>query len=92
RGRRAMLGLLAKDQAEVANARGKLAALGPAATMARGYAVVQFTDSAGNLHVLRSVSQIEDGAQLRVRVADGAVQAVAESVEPTTPVPEGDRP
>ncbi|MFB9929600.1 exodeoxyribonuclease VII large subunit [Amycolatopsis halotolerans] len=92
RGRRAMLGLLAKDQAEVANARGKLAALGPAATMARGYAVVQFTDSEGNLHVLRSVSQIEDGAQLRVRVADGAVRAVAESVEPTTPAPEGDRP
>ncbi|WP_326566021.1 exodeoxyribonuclease VII large subunit [Amycolatopsis rhabdoformis] len=81
RGRRAMLGLLAKDQAEVANARGRLTALGPAATMARGYAVVQFTDDSGNLQVLRSVSQIEDGARLRVRVADGAVHTVAEKRE-----------
>ncbi|HWD01248.1 MAG TPA: exodeoxyribonuclease VII large subunit [Amycolatopsis sp.] len=81
RGRRAMLGLLAKDQAEVASARGRLTALGPAATMARGYAVVQFTDDAGNLQVLRSVSQIEDGARLRVRVADGAVHAVTEKRE-----------
>ncbi|MFI5614745.1 exodeoxyribonuclease VII large subunit [Amycolatopsis sp. NPDC051903] len=81
RGRRAMLGLLARDQAEIANARGRLTALGPAATMARGYAVVQFTDDAGNLQVLRSVSQIEDGARLRVRVADGAVHAVTETRE-----------
>ncbi|MFF4598709.1 exodeoxyribonuclease VII large subunit [Amycolatopsis sp. NPDC001319] len=81
RGRRAMLGLLAKDQAEIAGARGRLTALGPAATMARGYAVVQFTDDAGNLQVLRSVSQIEDGARLRVRIADGAIHAVAETRE-----------
>ena len=79
RGRRAMLGLLAKDQAEIAGARGRLTALGPAATMARGYAVVQFTDDAGNLQVLRSVSQVEDGARLRVRIADGAIHAVTES-------------
>lgn len=88
RGRRAMLGLLARDQAEVANARGRLTALGPAATMSRGYAVVQFTDSEGNLQVLRSVSQIEDGARLRVRVADGAVHAVTEPTETA----EGDGP
>ncbi|QRP47213.1 exodeoxyribonuclease VII large subunit [Amycolatopsis sp. FDAARGOS 1241] len=81
RGRRAMLGLLARDQAEIASARGRLTALGPAATMARGYAVVQFTDDTGNLQVLRSVSQIEDGARLRVRVADGAVHAVTEKRE-----------
>jgi exodeoxyribonuclease VII large subunit len=78
RARRAMLSLLAKDQAEVANARARLTALGPAATLARGYAVVQFVDAEGNLQVLRSVSEVEAGAQLRVRVGDGALKAVAE--------------
>ncbi|MFF1609888.1 exodeoxyribonuclease VII large subunit [Amycolatopsis sp. NPDC058278] len=78
RARRAMLSLLAKDQAEVANARARLTALGPAATLARGYAVVQFIDAEGNLQVLRSVSEVEAGAQLRVRVGDGAIKAVAE--------------
>jgi exodeoxyribonuclease VII large subunit len=78
RARRAMLTLLAKDQAEIASARARLTALGPAATLARGYAVVQFVDSEGNLQVLRSVSEVEAGAQLRVRVGDGAIGAVAE--------------
>ncbi len=78
RARRAMLSLLAKDQAEVANARARLTALGPAATLARGYAVVQFVDAEGNLQVLRSVSEVEAGAQLRVRVGDGAIRAVTE--------------
>jgi exodeoxyribonuclease VII large subunit len=39
---------------------------------------VQFLDSEGNLQVLRSVSEVEAGAQLRVRVGDGAIGAVAE--------------
>jgi exodeoxyribonuclease VII large subunit len=78
RARRAMLTLLAKDQAEIASARARLTALGPAATLARGYAVVQFLDAEGNLQVLRSVSEVEAGAQLRVRVGDGAIGAVAE--------------
>ncbi|WP_285476474.1 exodeoxyribonuclease VII large subunit [Amycolatopsis sp. NBRC 101858] len=81
RARRAMLTLLAKDQAELASARARLTALGPAATLARGYAVVQFLDSEGNLQVLRSVSEVEAGAQLRVRVGDGAIGAVAEGAQ-----------
>ena len=51
----------------------RLATLGPAATLARGYAVVQ----AGN-HVLRSVDDAPAGTPLRIRVADGAVAAVSE--------------
>ena len=82
RARRAMLGLLAKDQAEIASARARLTALGPAATLARGYAVVQFLDAEGNLQVLRSVSEVEPGARLRVRVGDGAVAATVEGDEP----------
>ena len=82
RARRAMLGLLAKDQAEIASARARLTALGPAATLARGYAVVQFLDAEGNLQVLRSVSEVEPGARLRIRVGDGAVAATIEGDEP----------
>jgi len=81
RARRAMLTLLAKDQAEIASARARLTALGPAATLARGYAVVQFIDAEGNLQVLRSVSEVETGAQLRVRVGDGAIGAVTEGAQ-----------
>ena len=85
RARRAMLGLLAKDQAEVASARARLTALGPAATLARGYAVVQFFDAEGNLQVLRSVSEVEAGARLRIRVGDGAIAAVADEAEGAGP-------
>jgi len=58
----------------------RLTALGPAATLARGYAVVQrVSDGAepdGPLPVLRSVAEVEPGALLRIRVADGAVGAI----------------
>ncbi|WP_431876307.1 exodeoxyribonuclease VII large subunit [Amycolatopsis sacchari] len=82
RGRRAMLNTLSHEQAAVASARARLTALGPAATMSRGYTVVQYPDEAGNLQVLRSISEVAEGTPLRVRVVDGAVHAVAQSVEP----------
>ncbi|PRX48992.1 exodeoxyribonuclease VII large subunit [Prauserella shujinwangii] len=77
RGRRAILATLSREQTALASARARLTALGPSATLARGYAVVQYTDSAGNLKVLRSVSEVAEGTPLRVRVTDGAVTAVA---------------
>jgi exodeoxyribonuclease VII large subunit len=57
--------------------RARLATLGPAATLARGYAVVQRVtdDGAGPLPVLRSVDEVGPGDRLRIRVADGAVAA-----------------
>jgi exodeoxyribonuclease VII large subunit len=76
RGRRGMLITLAREQAAIASSKARLTALGPAATMARGYAVVQLSDEAGNLQVLRSASEVTDGTKLRVRLADGAVNAV----------------
>jgi exodeoxyribonuclease VII large subunit len=81
RARRAILTTLAREQAAIASSKARLTALGPAATMARGYAVVQFSDAEGNLQVLRSVSEIADGATLRVRVGDGAVNAVVTAGE-----------
>jgi exodeoxyribonuclease VII large subunit len=82
RGRRAMLNTLSHEQAAVASARARLTALGPAATMSRGYTVVQYPDEAGNLQVLRSISEVAEGTTLRVRVVDGAVHATVVSTEP----------
>lgn len=81
RGRRAILTVLGNEQAALASARARLTALGPSATLARGYAVVQYRDEEGNLAVLRSVSQVADGTPLRVRVADGAIRAIAGAQE-----------
>lgn len=55
----------------------RLATLGPAATLARGYAVVQTVGATGP-HVLRSVEDATAGTRLRIRVADGAVAATSE--------------
>jgi exodeoxyribonuclease VII large subunit len=75
RGRRAILATLSREQTALAAARAQLAALGPSATMARGYAVVQYADATGALRVLRSVSEVTAGTPLRVRVGDGAIRA-----------------
>lgn len=82
RGRRAILATLSTEQAAIAAARARLAALGPAATMARGYTVVQYPDAEGNLQVLRSISEVSEGTPLRVRVVDGAVLATTTTTEP----------
>ena len=63
---------------DLEHVRARLATLGPAATLARGYAVVQrVPDDGGDspLPVLRSVSEVGPGDKLRIRVADGAVAA-----------------
>jgi exodeoxyribonuclease VII large subunit len=62
---------------DLAHRRAQLSALGPSATLARGYAVVQ---SAGT--VLRSVADAPAGTDLRIRLADGAVLAVSAGPEP----------
>ena len=57
----------------------RLATLGPAATLARGYAVVQMIPSAEQRR--RCCGRSDDapaGTRLRVRVADGAIAAVSE--------------
>lgn len=82
RARRCVLTALAREQAAIASSKARLTALGPAATMTRGYAVVQYSDAEGNLQVLRSVSELGEGATLRVRVADGAVNAVVTPGDP----------
>jgi exodeoxyribonuclease VII large subunit len=66
-------------QAErVGHLSARLATLGPAATLARGYAVVQTVGAAGSAAVLRSVDDAPAGTTLRVRVGDGAIAATSE--------------
>ena len=73
--RRDISRLVAAETERVGHLAARLATLGPAATLARGYAVVQTVPAAG---VLRSVNDAPPGTRLRVRVADGAVAAVSE--------------
>ncbi|GAC58887.1 exodeoxyribonuclease VII large subunit [Gordonia hirsuta DSM 44140 = NBRC 16056] len=58
----------------------RLATLGPAQTLARGYAVVQRIDDDAP-HAVSSLDQLSPGAQVRIRVADGAARAVVDSLE-----------
>ena len=76
RARAVIAGTLDGIERDLAHRRAQLLALGPAATLARGYAVVQVGS-----HVLRSVQQAPDGAGLRIRVADGVVLATSSGPE-----------
>ncbi|GAB84403.1 exodeoxyribonuclease VII large subunit [Gordonia rubripertincta] len=69
----------------------RLSTLGPAQTLARGYAVVQRTDT-DVTHVVSTLDDLPVGAELRIRVADGAARATVTATEaPTTsPDDEGD--
>ncbi|GAA4443843.1 exodeoxyribonuclease VII large subunit [Actinokineospora soli] len=77
RARRAVLGRVTAEATALTSIQARLTTLGPAATLERGYAVVQYTDADGSARVLRSLEDAPDGARLRIRVADGALHAVA---------------
>ncbi|QFS93202.1 Exodeoxyribonuclease 7 large subunit [Mycobacterium sp. THAF192] len=76
--RRDITRLLAAESDRVGHLAARLATLGPAATLARGYAVVQGLPTVGPPHVLHSVNDAPAGARLRIRVADGALTALSE--------------
>jgi exodeoxyribonuclease VII large subunit len=81
--RRDITRLVAAESERVGHLSARLATLGPAATLARGYAVVQTVpaaESAENMRVLRSTDDAPPGTRLRVRVSDGAVTAVSEGL------------
>jgi exodeoxyribonuclease VII large subunit len=80
--RRDITRLIAAEAERVGHLGARLATLGPAATLARGYAVVQAVVQSvptgpAPMQVLRSVEDAPAGTRLRVRVADGAVSAVS---------------
>lgn len=75
RARRAVTTALNTERHALTATRSRLTTLGPAATLARGYAIVQRVED-GVDGVLRSVDEAPPGTRLRVRVVDGAIQAV----------------
>jgi len=82
--RRAVRSVLSAEHTALAATRSRLTALGPAATMARGYAVVQVVNDNGIDGIVRSLSDIAAGTTIRVRVVDGAARAVVSALEDQT--------
>jgi exodeoxyribonuclease VII large subunit len=76
--RRDVRRLVTAESERVGHLAARLTTLGPAATLARGYAVVQAVTAAGESAVLHAVDDAPAGTRLRVRVSDGAVMAVSE--------------
>jgi len=77
--RGAVLRGLDRRAVDLEHARARLTALGPAATLARGYAIVQRVTDDPVLPVLRSAAEVGPGDRLRVRVADGVVGATVDT-------------
>jgi exodeoxyribonuclease VII large subunit len=76
--RRDVTRLVGAESERVSHLSARLATLGPAATLKRGYAVVQAVSASGEATVLHTVADAPAGTRLRVRVSDGAVTAVSE--------------
>ncbi|EEI17698.1 exodeoxyribonuclease VII large subunit [Corynebacterium lipophiloflavum] len=75
--------LLREESAKVSALRSQVSALGPSATLARGYAVVQVLPRDGSgPEVVTTIEQSPPGSQLRIRVADGSITAAAMSSSP----------
>lgn len=75
--------LLQTETAQIRALRAQVAALGPAATLARGYSVVQVVPRDGTApEVVMSIRQTPPGSQLRIRVADGSITAAGMSATP----------
>ncbi|QPK83914.1 exodeoxyribonuclease VII large subunit [Corynebacterium qintianiae] len=75
--------LLRQESNRVVSLRSQVSALGPSATLERGYAVVQVLPRDGSgPEVVTSIGQSPPGSQLRIRVADGSVTAASMSTTP----------
>lgn len=64
---------LERARTSIAELRGRLTALSPQGTLDRGYAIVRRDDGV----VVRAAADAPEGAQLTVRVADGAIGATS---------------
>jgi exodeoxyribonuclease VII large subunit len=80
RSRRTLGHLLDRARGDLEHTRARVVALSPAATLRRGYAVLQRADGAA----VRAADEVARGEALRARVADGAFQVtVGERAEGT---------
>ena len=70
--------MVERETRHVASLRARVSALGPSATLARGYSIVQVVPKDGSgPEVVTSYKQSPPGAQLRIRVGDGSITAVS---------------
>ncbi|MET0451684.1 MAG: exodeoxyribonuclease VII large subunit [Mycobacterium sp.] len=74
--RRDVTRLLTAETDRIEHLSARLATLGPSATLARGYSVVQIVSN--SMTVLRSTKDAPAGTRLRIRVADGAITTISE--------------
>ncbi|MFC8920698.1 exodeoxyribonuclease VII large subunit [Streptomyces sp. NPDC047821] len=80
RGRRVLGHCLDRAESELAHTHARVVSLSPAATLERGYAVLQRADGS----VVRSPEEVSADEELRARVAEGdfAVRVAADAVVP----------
>jgi exodeoxyribonuclease VII large subunit len=78
RARLAITTSLDRRGADVAHIRARLIALSPAATLRRGYAIVQQADGS----VVVTAAQVPGGAELTIRFADDQLQVTAAGQRP----------
>jgi exodeoxyribonuclease VII large subunit len=71
RARRGLGSALSRGSDELAHTRARLVALSPAATLRRGYAIVQRPDES----VVRAAAELAEDDELVIRVADGRLTA-----------------
>ncbi len=74
RSRRTLRHLLDRAESELTHTHARVVALSPAATLQRGYAVLQRADG----HVVRAPEEVSAGEALRARVAEGEFTVRAE--------------
>lgn len=81
--RRDVTVLVQRETAQIASLRSQVSALGPSATLSRGYSVVQVVPRDGSdPEVVMSIEQSPPGSQLRIRVSDGSITAAGMSTTP----------
>jgi exodeoxyribonuclease VII large subunit len=88
RGRRAISGGLDRAADDMTHIKARLIALSPAATLRRGYAIVQHAD----LSVVMSADQVTEGELLSVRFSDNQLPVTAGWHTPGQRVSGADRP
>ena len=81
RGRRSLRYQLDRADSELTHTHARVVALSPAATLKRGYAVLQRTDG----HAVRDPAEVTPGEALRARVCEGefSVRVDGQPQEPT---------
>lgn len=73
--RRDITRIIHSESTSLGHLAARLTTLGPAATLARGYAVVQSVAGSNDGRVVSSIAHAPPGSQLRIRVSDGALSA-----------------